>query len=267
MKAELLFLGTGGSSGVPMIGCLCDVCQSSSSLNKRLRSSVLLRWRDRQVLIDAGPDLREQALRHRINRLDAVILTHAHFDHIGGLDDLRVYYLIEGKPLACLVSKETYLEIKNRSSYLLEPKQLGKSLPAQLDFMILERDFGDVFFQGLQWHFVSYIQGGQKVLGFRVGNLAYISDIREYSMRVIEEIKGIKTLVVSALRENPSQMHFSIKEAIEFSRAVGAERTWFTHMSHEVNHEVISHVLPSNISLAYDGLTIDFDLGSKDVFS
>ncbi len=259
MKAELLFLGTGGSSGVPMIGCKCDVCLSSSPLNKRLRSSVLLLCGSKQILVDAGPDFREQALRECIDHLDGVIITHAHFDHICGLDDLRAYNFLEKKPLPCLVSKETFAEINTRIPYLFQPKGASKSLAAQFDFTITEEDFCEVIFQGLKLYLVSYIQNGSKVIGIKMGDLAYISDIREFSPRVIEEIKGVKTLIVSALRENPSPAHFTLQEAIEFSRAVGAKRTWFTHIAHEVEHETVSRMLPPNISLAYDGLTIDFD--------
>ena len=260
LHGELLFLGTGASAGVPVIACTCAVCQSHSSYNKRLRPSALLRIEKKQLLIDPGPDLREQALRYGIKDLDGVILTHSHYDHIGGIDDLRVYYLIHHRPLPCLASKDTYEEVRKRVSYLFEPKKEGGSLSAQLDFHVLEEDFCKVSFMGGEFHIVSYTQGGQKVTGFRLGTLAFISDIRQFSSRVIEEIKGVKTLVVSALRESPSAMHFHFEEAVDFARAVGAENTWLTHLSHEVDHEAVSRKLPSNIALAYDGLTINFTL-------
>jgi phosphoribosyl 1,2-cyclic phosphate phosphodiesterase len=258
MKGKLLFLGTGASAGVPVIACTCAVCKSSSPYNKRLRPSALLQMEKKQILIDPGPDLREQALRYGIDDLDGVILTHSHYDHIGGIDDLRSYFLIKQQPLPCLASKDTYEEVSKRAPYLFQPKKEGQSLSAQLDFHSLQEDFCTVSFIGWEFRIVSYSQGGQKVTGFRLGTLAFISDIRHFSPRVIEEIKGVKTLVVSALRETPSAMHFHFEEAIDFSRAVGAERTWLTHLSHEVDHEAVSRKLPSNIALAYDGLAIDF---------
>ncbi len=267
MKGELLFLGTGASSGVPIIGCSCEVCHSSSSHNKRLRPAALLRAGGKQILIDAGPDLRQQALQYKIDDLDGVILTHSHYDHIGGIDDLRIYYLIKGRPLPCLTSKDTYEEIRTRIPYLFYPKQEDASLSAQLDFHILKEDFGPATFLGFNFHIVSYSQGGLKVMGFRLGNMAFISDIRKFSPRVIEEIKGAEILIVSALRKSKSAMHFSIDEAIDFSIAAGATKTWVTHLSHEVDHESISRDLPSNVALAYDGLSIEFTLSDKDVSS
>jgi len=267
MKGELLFLGTGASSGVPVVACLCDVCRSSSSYNKRLRPAALLRVNEKQILIDAGPDLRQQALQHKINALDGVILTHSHYDHVGGIDDLRVYYLINGQPLPCLASKETYNEIRTRAPYFFSPKQEEKSLPAQLAFQCLNEDFGAASFAGLKLHIVSYTQGGQKVTGFRLGNMAFVSDIRQFSPRVIEEIKGVKVLVISALRKTKSLMHLNIDEAIDFSLDVGAAKTWFTHLSHEVDHESVLRELPWNVSLAYDGLAIHFELSAKDLSS
>lgn len=256
MQDSLLFLGTGSSAGVPLIGCHCPVCTSTSPFNKRLRPSALLRYKQKHILIDAGPDFRDQALKHHIERLDGVILTHTHYDHIGGVDDLRVYYLLQKKPLPCLLAKPSYLGMKQRLPYLFHPKQEGKSLSAQIDFQILEEEFCTVSFQDIPFGIVSFKQAGHEVIGLKVGDLAFISDIQEYRPRVIEDIRGVKTLVVSALREEKSFMHFSIQEAIEFSREVGAEKTYLTHLSHEVDYDTVSKKLPPNVFLAYDGLTI-----------
>jgi phosphoribosyl 1,2-cyclic phosphate phosphodiesterase len=256
MQAKLLFLGTGASSGIPVIGCECSVCASASPFNKRFRPSALLNYGDKQILIDAGPDFRSQALQHRIRRLDGVILTHTHYDHIGGIDDLRAFFLMQHQPLPCLVSRETYQQIRMRLPYLFQEKQEGRSLPAQLDFQILEDGFGSVSFLGLPLRIVSFLQAGHEVIGFRLGDLAFISDIQEYTPRVIDEIRGVKRLVVSALREQPSRVHLSIMEAIEFSKAAHAETTYLTHLAHEVDHETVSKKLPPNVFLAYDGLSI-----------
>ncbi len=265
MKGQLLFLGTGGSSGVPIIGCHCKVCSSPLSVNQRLRSSALLRVDEKQILVDAGPDFRFQALEHRIEQLDGVILTHAHFDHIGGLDDLRIFFLRQSKPLPCLLSLQTYEEIAMRYSYLFRPQLSEESIKVQFDFHLLKEDFGLYNFLGLRFICVSYFQAGVKVLGFRLGDLAYISDIREFSPRVIEELYGVDQLVVSALRKNPSYMHFNLEEAVDFSQQVGARQTWITHISHELEHISTSRELPSNVALAYDGLTIDFNIAEQDL--
>jgi phosphoribosyl 1,2-cyclic phosphate phosphodiesterase len=256
MQIKLLFLGTGASSGVPVIACSCAVCSSPYPRNKRLRPAALLFCDDLRILIDAGPDLRAQALAHRISHLDGVIFTHTHYDHIGGLDDLRVYYVEQGAPLPCLVSKQADREIRTRCPYLFQPIEMQHSLTAQLELHVLEEKFGPVIFKGISWHIVSYLQGNQEVIGFRVGDLGFVSDIKEYSPRVIEELKGVKRLVVSALRNAPSHVHFSIADAITFSRAVGAEVTYLTHLSHDVDHFIVSQQLPTDVFLAYDGLEI-----------
>lgn len=260
MNGTLLFLGTGGSAGVPMITCKCPVCTSNSPLNKRCRPSALLTLGKKSYLIDVGPDFRIQALRYNIDHLDGVLLTHTHYDHIGGLDELRIFYFHHNKRLPVLASIETYDELRNRFHYLFKTKQADGTLQSQLNFEILERDFGSYHFQGLPLQYVSYFQANMKVTGYRFGNLAYISDIRKYDERVVEALKGIDTLVLSALRYDPSEVHFSIEEAIEFSKRVDARRTFFTHIAHDLDHDETNKKLPSNIRLAHDGLEIDFSL-------
>jgi phosphoribosyl 1,2-cyclic phosphate phosphodiesterase len=262
-QGELLFLGTGASAGVPMIGCHCEVCESTSPYNKRLRPSVLLTIGEKKILVDAGPDVREQALRYKIDHLDGLFLTHAHYDHIGGLDDLRVYYFVAKKPLPCFLSAETYEEISRRCPYLVAPHEPGKSFPAQFEFQIADRQFGPIFFAGFDFHIVAYRQMGMNVLGFRLGNLAYLSDLKDFDPRVIEDIKGVDTLIISALREESSKAHLNFEEAVAFSRATGAKKTWLMHLNHDVEHEEASRALPSNVALAYDGLTLPFFLSEN----
>lgn len=260
MRGELLFLGTGGSAGVPMIGCHCKVCLSTSARNKRLRTSALVQIEGKNFLIDAGPDFRMQALTHKIERLEGVLLTHTHYDHIGGIDDLRSYYFLQKEKLPCLLSQETFDEIKVCYHYLLKPLKDGHTICAQLDFFVLEKDFGEITFGGLKWKYVSYHQADMKVTGFCLGNLSYISDIRVYPEMLVPALQGTEILVLSALREAPTQMHFGLDEAIEFSKRVGAKETWITHISHDLDYEEISQKLPRNVHLSYDGLKIPFEL-------
>jgi phosphoribosyl 1,2-cyclic phosphate phosphodiesterase len=258
MSDKFLFLGTGASTGVPVIGCECGVCSSSSSYNKRLRPSGLVRIRGKAILIDVGPDFREQALKNKIYSLDGLLLTHTHFDHIAGIDELRVYYLQKRKPLPCLLSKETFDELKIRYYYLFRPIDTSPTLSAQLDLQVLQGDQGEIDFLGVKIGYFSYFQGAMKVTGYRIGDFAYVSDIRVYDEGIFERLSGVKTLVVSALREEAPIMMFSVDEAVAFSKKVGAKMTHITHMNHEVNYETVNRKLPPHIQLAYDGLEIEF---------
>lgn len=259
MKARFTFLGTGASMGVPVIGCTCAICHSESSYNRRTRSSALIRVEEKTFLIDAGPDFRQQALRSDLTHVDGVLLTHSHFDHIGGVDDLRVYYFIQHRPLPCLLSQETYDELKMRCHYLFLPLESGRAISAQLDFQILKQDFGAINFEGLNLQYTSYFQATTKVTGFRIGNLAYISDIREYDEKLVQALQGVDILVLSALRHVPTVMHFSVDEAIAFAKNIGAKHTWLTHIAHDLDYEETNAHLPSNVRLSYDGLEFEFE--------
>jgi phosphoribosyl 1,2-cyclic phosphate phosphodiesterase len=264
MKGKFLFLGTGGSAGVPMIGCACDVCRSSLSYDKRLRSAGLIQVGDKKILIDVGPDFRAQALNNNLQHLSAALLTHAHADHIAGIDDLRAYYFMEKKKLPCILSRETFDEVKLRYHYLLQPVSLGKPLSAQIDFQILENDFGDFELEGLRFKYFSYFQQGMKVTGFRIGNFAYVTDIRDYSEQVIQALMGVDILVLSAIGHAPRKMHFSIEEAIAFSRRAGAKKTWLTHISHDLGHARTEALLPPDVRMSYDGLEIPIKISEGD---
>jgi phosphoribosyl 1,2-cyclic phosphate phosphodiesterase len=262
IKGSFLFYGSGGSTGVPVIGCDCSVCQSDSPCNKRLRPSGLLTVGDRQLLIDCGPDFREQALRYDLRELDGVLLTHTHYDHIGGIDDLRIFFFRYEEPLPCLLSKSSYKALQNRLHYMFAPQAHGNNIPVQLDFQVLPDSRGEVEFRGVSVRYLTYRQGGMLVNGYRFGDFAYITDISDYSDTIFEDLEGCETLVVSALRHNPSHVHFTINEAVAFARKVGVKRTWFNHISHQLDHEETNALLPPDIQLAYDGLTIEFQVKS-----
>jgi phosphoribosyl 1,2-cyclic phosphate phosphodiesterase len=261
MRGKFLFLGSGGSAGVPIIGCSCSVCTSSSPFNHRLRPSGLFCLENKFILLDASPDLRQQALRACLHRVDALLLTHPHFDHIGGLDELRAFSFFQMEKIPCLLSIATFEELKMRYHYLIHPSHghPEKSYCAQISFHPLESDFGEVFFAGVSWRVLSYHQGHTLVTGYRCGNLAYVSDIRHYPERIFEELQGVETLILSAHGYLPSSMHFSLSEAIEFSQKVGAQKTFLTHIGHDLDHEKTSTALPPSVFLSYDGLGVFFD--------
>jgi phosphoribosyl 1,2-cyclic phosphate phosphodiesterase len=260
MKGKFLFLGTGASGGVPVIGCKCEVCSSESPHNKRLRPSGLLMVGGRKILIDAGPDFRTQALKFGIDHLDGVMLTHTHFDHIAGIDDLRVFYLYQNKAMPCLLSKESFEELKKRYYYLFQPTGPNSTLSAQLEPTLLPGTRGEVDFLGVKISYFSYFQGEMKVTGYRIGDFAYVSDIRDFDDTIFGHLFGLENLVVSALRDGPAKMMFSLDEALFFSNRVGAKNTWLTHMNHELDFEKTNRRLPSGVKLAYDGLEIDFGI-------
>ncbi len=258
MSNHLLFLGTGASMGVPVIGCQCAVCRSPLAFNHRLRPSVLLTINQKKLLIDAGPDFRQQALRHGIHVLDGLILTHAHHDHTAGIDDLRAIYYKREAPLPILLSSETSREIIKRFDYLFLPNPYLPEKGARMIMQELPDRQGKVIFEGIEISYITYEQGGMQVNGFRFGELAYLSDIRIFKESIFDSLKGVKKLIISALRFTSSPLHFSVDEAVDFAGRVGAEEVWLTHISHDLDHEKANAYLPGHVKLAYDGLTLYF---------
>lgn len=256
MNASFLFLGTGSSMGTPVPTCRCAICRSSNPFNQRLRPSGLLKWGEQRFLVDAGPDFRQQALKFGVDRLDGILLTHTHFDHVAGLDDLRVYYFFHHKKLPCLLSKNSYEDLKQRFPYFFQTSEdhvIGRS---RFQFQLQKSDFGIEEFEGRSFQLMSYEQGGMKVTGFRLGTFAYVVDLKVFTSQIFESLKGVETLVMSALRYRPSPAHLTLDEAVEFARKVGAKKTWFSHISHEIDHEETNRNLPPDCQLAFDGLEI-----------
>ncbi len=255
---EFLFLGTGASLGVPIVGCNCKVCKSTDKKNKRLRPSALLKVKNKTFLIDAGPDFRQQALLHDIDDFDGLLLSHLHYDHSSGIDDMRFLYFKDREPIPCLLSLSALEEFKSRYYYLFSPISKVTTVCEMFEFHILEENRGNINFQGVDISYFSYMQNKTSVLGFRINNFAYVTDIREYEDTVFEDLKGVDKLVISALRKDPSIYHFSIDESIDFAKKVKAKSTWLTHLTHEIDYNELSNSLPFNFYLAYDGLEISF---------
>ena len=257
MEGRLRFLGTGSSLGVPVIGCKCSVCLSSDPKNKRKRAGALLQINGKSFLVDVGPDYKTQALENNIDFLDGLILTHSHYDHMGGFDDLRAYAYL-GKKLPCLMLNATFKEWKASYGYLIKPSAEDPNCSSFFSWHLLGDPNGKNVFEGLQMEHVSFFQMGMQVMGLKIGTFSYISDIKEYDATLIDLLKGTETLVLSALRKTSSPMHFSIDEALEFISLIKPKRTYLTHIAHEIDHETLLKELPASVTLAYDGLEISF---------
>lgn len=243
--------------GIPYIGCSCKVCMSTNVKNKRLRPSILIEKNEKRYLVDSGPDFRAQALKYQIDRIDGLLLTHTHYDHIAGLDELRIYTFIHKKPIPCLLSQESLQELKVRYHYFLPPHEKDDIYEPKLQFQILEGDRGETTFEGLDVVYCSYDQIGMKVNGFRFGTFAYVTDILDYKEEIFTTLKGAETLVISGRRWEKSKAHISMEEGIEIGKKIGAKKTFFTHISHEVEQNEMSAKLPDGFFLAYDGLEIN----------
>ncbi len=246
---KFLFLGTGASSGVPVVGCKCSICKSKDRRNHRLRTSGLLQVSGKNFLIDASPDVRQNALEYQIESLDALFLTHPHEDHIGGMNDLRSYsFLNQNKKIPLVLSEVTLKVLNIRFDYLMDRFLIEE----------LKEKRGQAFISGVEVRYFSYSQQGLQVNGFRFGTFAYVTDIKDYEEAIFADLEGVETLVLGAINEKESRMHFSIQEASEFKKKnPSVKRCYLTHLSHEVDYETISKALPEGVMLAYDGLELD----------
>lgn len=255
MTDTCLFLGTGSSAGVPEIGCECAVCTSTNPRNQRLRTSALLTIQGKRFLIDVGPDFRTQALRYGVGKLDGLILTHTHYDHIAGIDELRIFYLRTKSPVPMLLSRPSMDDLKLRYNYMFHDPGPGGSMAAKFDCQVLDPKRGEVTFLGTRFRYFTYLQGGMEVTGLRHKDFAYVSDIREYPETIYEDLKDVKMLVLSALRYESSHVQLTVDEAVDFAQRIGAQKTYFVHTAHDVDYDEGSQRLPNGIEFAYDGLT------------
>lgn len=252
---RITFLGTGTSQGIPIIGCDCAVCQSPHPEDKRFRASIVVQHDDgTQVLVDTTPDLRSQALAWQLTRVDAVVYTHSHADHIFGLDELRRFIALRGGgTLDVHGDPATMAELRRIFAYAFSsPAELGGGVPRLVPHVV-EETF-DI--AGTPWQAVPIMHGRRRIHGYRIGSLAYLTDCSGIPDESWALLGGLDLLVIGALRERPHPTHFSLPEAIDVARRVGAQRTLFTHMCHDLGHAETNARLPEGMALAYDGLSV-----------
>ena len=249
---RVTFLGTGTSHGIPMIGCDCPVCSSDDPRNTRTRTSALVESDGASILIDTTPELRIQAIRENIRHVDAVLFTHAHADHIFGLDDVRRFNAVSGNAMACYGLPETLRTIRRVFEYVFVPTQAGGGKPS---LRLIEVD-GSFKVGPLSITPVPAYHGEIDVLGYRIRDFAYVTDVSRIPSSSMELLRGLDTLVLGALRHRPHETHFSLSEAISVVEELRPNRAFFTHIAHKLDHESTNAALPPNIRLAHDGLRI-----------
>ncbi len=252
---KITLLGTGTSSGVPVLTCECEVCRSPNPKDKRLRSSVLIQTPGLNVIIDTGPDLRQQLLLTGLKTLDAVVYTHEHKDHTAGLDDVRPFNYLRGKQYLNLYARPYVLEQLKREFHYAFSEQRYPGIPLLHTIEINTEPFyiGDLLFIP-----ILVFHHKLPVLGFRIGDFSYITDANYIAPEELDKLRGSKVLVLDALQKTDHISHFTLKESVAIALEVGAEKTYFTHISHKMGlHEAVNAELPEGIELGYDGLEIE----------
>ncbi|MFM9945927.1 MAG: MBL fold metallo-hydrolase [Bacteroidia bacterium] len=251
---KVTFLGTGTSQGVPIIGCQCIVCQSTNNKDKRLRSSVMIEMGGKSLVIDTGPDFRQQMLRIENPRLDAVIFTHSHKDHINGFDDIRSFNYIQQGPIEVYLEEAVMTAIRRDYFYMFEEFKYP-GVPEANFHIINENEFE---IEGIKIVPIRVHHYRMPVLGYRVGNFTYITDANSIGDAEIEKMNGTEVLVLNALRRASHISHFSLEQAMDMVKKINPKRAYFTHISHQLGlHEEVNKELPEGMELAWDGLNVE----------
>lgn len=256
---KITFLGTGTSQGVPVIGCKCEVCKSSDSKDKRLRTSAMVEVEDKRFIIDAGPDFRYQMLRAGISKIDALLLTHEHKDHTGGIDDVRAFNFVDYPIIHTIhiYSNSSTIEAIRRDFHYAFATDKYRGVPEIRTHIITEQE--SFFVEGIE---ITPIVGQHserfRSVGYRIGNLAYLTDMNYIAPEELAKLSGVEVLVINALRWETHSSHFSVEEAIKIIDSVAPKRAYLTHMSHRIGlHSELEHRLPKGVMAAYDGLEVE----------
>jgi len=252
---KITVLGSGTSCGVPMIGCQCEVCKSHNTKDKRLRSSVYIEHKGKKILIDISPDFRQQFLTNGLDNIDILLLTHSHYDHIAGLDDVRTINLFQKKAITIYASNETISALEYTFPYMFTPPiQKGGGLPLINCIPINDKPF---FIEDIEVIPLPIKHGILDILGFRIENFAYITDASYIPTKTINLLHNIDVLFLNALRPTPHSTHLNLDSAVSYAEIINAKETYFTHISHGIMHDEVQNSLPLNMKLAFDGIIIE----------
>lgn len=252
MQTKITFLGTGTSQGVPIIACECDVCQSSDPKDKRLRTSIMIERGDTVVVIDSGPDFRQQMLRENVKKLDGLVFTHEHKDHIAGMDDIRAFNFINKKPIDVYCTKQVEIAIRREFFYAFQNDYPGVPELNIINFDNEAFTIGDITLLPIKVYHAQL-----EIRGFRVGDFTFITDANYISEKEKVKIQGSKAMVINALRKNTHPTHYNLDQALALLDELQIENGYLIHLSHQMGkHQEVAESLPQNRRIAYDGLQI-----------
>lgn len=252
---QIYFLGTGTSQGIPVIGSSHSVCKSLDSKDKRLRVSVWIAWEDQSIVIDCGPDFRQQMLMSGCPKLDALLFTHEHADHTAGLDDIRPFFFKQKKNIPIYAHERVLENLKKRFDYIFESENKYPGAPGVDPIPVYNNQ--SFFLGNTEVIPIEADHANLQVFGYRIKDFVYLTDVKSINSDEIQKLKGIKVLVVNALREEPHHSHFSLQDALDFIHLIQPERAYLTHISHLLGfHNEVQQKLPKNVFLAYDNLII-----------